>query len=292
MNELLRTTRIFFAPPDAAAGGAAAPAAAAPTAAAPAGDGGAAAATPAAGDGAAAPAAGAAAAAATDGKPAGDADGAAAAAAAAAKDGKTGMPAVDGNLLTDKPAEGETEGKTGEEGDEKPAGAPEAYTDFALPEGATVDPERMAAFQGLAKELNLSQEGAQKLVDAHVAEMRVAAAKPYQAWADQQTEWQGVAKADPEIGGSDANFAKTKRAAAAFLTPGDTNPYIKTAAEAAEFRQALELTGMSNNPAMIRIARRAGLALMEAGPVAPGQQAGGKKSAAEIMYGNKPETET
>jgi len=44
-------------------------------------------------------------------------------------------------------------------------GAPESYTDFALPEGMVWDAEKSAPFLEAAKELGLSQENAQKLVD-------------------------------------------------------------------------------------------------------------------------------
>lgn len=44
-------------------------------------------------------------------------------------------------------------------------GAPEKYSDFKAPEGVVIDPEIVKEFTPLAKELNLSQEAAQKLVD-------------------------------------------------------------------------------------------------------------------------------
>lgn len=43
--------------------------------------------------------------------------------------------------------------------------APEAY-EFKVPEGRTFDPEVMTAYSEVAKELNLSQEAAQRLLDA------------------------------------------------------------------------------------------------------------------------------
>lgn len=274
MNELMRTTRIFFAPPDAPSGG---------------GDGGGAALG---GDGAAqAPADAAPAAPAADAAIAAAGEGAAAVAAADAA-----LPAVDGHLLTDdapvdegdKPVADKPADDAADK-DDAPKGAPEAYVDFALPEGVTVDAERMAGFQALAKELDLPQERAQQLVDFHVGEMRKSAAAPYQAWADTQTKWQSEVKADPELGG--ANFKETKRAAAALLTPGENNPFIKTAAEATAFREALEFTGMSNNPAMVRIARRVGMTLLEAGPVEGGKNPDAKLRASEVMYGAKSDPE-
>jgi hypothetical protein len=48
---------------------------------------------------------------------------------------------------------------------EDPVGAPEAYADFALPEGYTLDGERLEAAQTKFKALNLTQVQAQELVD-------------------------------------------------------------------------------------------------------------------------------
>jgi hypothetical protein len=54
---------------------------------------------------------------------------------------------------------------------DKPTGAPEAYTDFAVPEGFTYDKEAGAEFHAVAKELNLSQDQAQKLMDLYSKQM-------------------------------------------------------------------------------------------------------------------------
>lgn len=65
-------------------------------------------------------------------------------------------------------AEGQTEGEEGaekEEGEGEKQGAPEKYEDFKMPEGTELDAEVGAAFQGVAKELNLSQEQAQGFLD-------------------------------------------------------------------------------------------------------------------------------
>lgn len=72
-------------------------------------------------------------------------------------------PAAGGDGLlsgNDKTAESEED-----KSNDKPAGAPEKYEDFKFPEGTEVNQEDVASFQGIAKELNLSQENAQKLVD-------------------------------------------------------------------------------------------------------------------------------
>lgn len=50
--------------------------------------------------------------------------------------------------------------------EQKPAqGAPEKYADFKLPEGLALDTGMADEFKGVAKEMNLSQDAAQKLVN-------------------------------------------------------------------------------------------------------------------------------
>lgn len=64
------------------------------------------------------------------------------------------------------------EGEQGEEGEEAAAeGAPETYAEFQLPDGMQVDTQAVERFTPLFKELDLSQEKAQKLVSAF-ADMR------------------------------------------------------------------------------------------------------------------------
>jgi uncharacterized sporulation protein YeaH/YhbH (DUF444 family) len=74
----------------------------------------------------------------------------------------------------DKGTDDKGEGDKGADGDsdkdkeEKPEGAPEKYDAFKVPEGVTIDETAATEFGALAKELNLTQENAQKLVDYQV----------------------------------------------------------------------------------------------------------------------------
>jgi hypothetical protein len=73
--------------------------------------------------------------------------------------------------------------------DDAVAGAPEKYADFKLPDGFAFDKERLEAAHAQFKELNLTQEGAQKLVDFYAKNALEAANAPYKAWADLQKSW-------------------------------------------------------------------------------------------------------
>jgi hypothetical protein len=56
----------------------------------------------------------------------------------------------------------------GQKDDTAAAGAPESYADFTLPEGYELTGERLEQAQAMFKDLNLTQEQAQKLVDRYV----------------------------------------------------------------------------------------------------------------------------
>src|SRR6266403_5822536 len=79
-------------------------------------------------------------------------------------------------------------------------GAPEAYTDFTLPEGVKLEGETLKSAQELFKSLNLPQDGAQRLVDFHLGQIRAATEASSKAYEDMRAGWQTAAKADPEIG--------------------------------------------------------------------------------------------
>lgn len=127
----------------------------------------------------------------------------------------------------------------------KPQGAPESY-EFTPVDGAA--PEIVEQFSGLAKELNLTQETAQKVlsqmapaIQAHQASQVEAITK---GWAEQST-------ADPEFGGQRLQESLTvaKKALDTFGTP--------------ELRKLFNESGLGNHPEVIRFMVRAGKAVSE-----------------------------
>jgi len=166
--------------------------------------------------------------------------------------------------------------KDGDKKDEKDkaAGAPEAYEAFKLPEGVVADQAALDAFVPVAKELNLTQEQAQKLVDLQAAQVARAAADQSKAWADMNDKWVSDAKADKEIGGEkfDENVGVGRKAIEALGTP--------------ELRDALAATGAGNHPEFIRFCVRVGKAISEDKIVAA--KSGGEKKSAEDRIYNHP----
>lgn len=132
--------------------------------------------------------------------------------------------------------------KTGDKS-ELTAGAPDKYTDFTVPEGFTLDPAVATEFGGIAKELNLTQANAQRLIDFHVAKTTESANAPYEAYKAMKDDWAAKVRADPDIGGK-LDQVKTV-VARAIDGLGD-------AKLAVDFREVMDLTGVGNHPAFVK----------------------------------------
>jgi hypothetical protein len=141
--------------------------------------------------------------------------------------------------------------------------APAEYAEFKIPEGTTLDATTATEFKAMAKELDLTQEQAQKLLDFGGGKLRALAEGPYKAWSEMQTKWQAEVKADPEIGGT--NFEASRKSAALVFVPGESNPFVGSAAEAQSLKEALNTTGAGNNPAIVKMFVRMGRMLAEPG---------------------------
>lgn len=151
---------------------------------------------------------------------------------------------------------------------EKKSAAPEKY-EFTPPEGQELDANALAVFEPIAKELGLSQEQAQKLVDIYPQIQQQQA----EAWSKQVADWGEQVKADKEIGGDkfNASVGAAQRALDQF---GNT-----------ELREYLNASGLGNHPALVRFCAKVGKAMAEDTFVVPNQ--GGQRSAADILYGKK-----
>jgi hypothetical protein len=105
----------------------------------------------------------------------------------------------------------------GEGKPETPQGAPEKY-DFQVPEGLTIDPSGLKAFSEVAKELDLSQEAAQKVI----SKMAPAMAERQAEMVNQvKTQWAEASQSDKEFGGEkfNENLSTAKKAMDKFGSP-------------------------------------------------------------------------
>lgn len=127
-------------------------------------------------------------------------------------------------------------------------GEGEDYT-FEAPEGMEIDEDMAAAMSPLFKQIGITQGQANQLVAAYGAQIAAGAEAQANAFVDRITGWTEAARNDTEIGGDkwDATVAAANGALQKLGTP--------------ELTQALQETGMSNHPEVIRFMHRTALAL-------------------------------
>lgn len=144
------------------------------------------------------------------------------------------------------PAEGapaEAENAPAEEA--KPAGAPEKY-ELAPPEGQEFSPEAVAALEEVARELNLDNASAQKVID----KIAPALAERQQAAIERASaEWVEQVKADKDIGGDKltGSLVAARGALDQFGTPA--------------LRELLDNSRLGNHPEIVKLLAKVGKAI-------------------------------
>lgn len=155
-----------------------------------------------------------------------------------------------------KPADG-TEPKK-EEGNQSAEPAPlPSYEAFTLPEGFTLEEKTLGEFTKDLGEFQVTtkadqaavQAFGQKLIDKYVTEMNSASERMNEfytsAWEKTKKDWREQFNSDPEIGGNRRDT--TIKAISQGLAQ-----YGGTPEQQADFRQAVDSTGVGNHPALIR----------------------------------------
>lgn len=154
---------------------------------------------------------------------------------------------------------------------DEPAPLP-SYEPFTLPEGLTLEQEKLTEFTNKLAEFELNtkadhaevQKLGQNLVDLYLTEVTQTTErinKYYSdAWEKQTNDWKESFLKDPEIGG--ARQETTLAAAREFIRTHGGTPE-----QQAEFRQLMTDTGVGNHPAMIRLFANAKLAYSEGKPL-------------------------
>ena len=125
----------------------------------------------------------------------------------------------------------------------------------------------IGAFSEVARDLNLTQDAAQKVLDKMAPVLAGRQAERIEAV---QTEWTNSAKTDKEFGGDrlNENLGTAKKALEEFGTP--------------ELRTLLNDSGMGNHPEVIRAFYRIGKAMAEDSIVTG--RTSSAKSAADVLY--------
>ena len=158
------------------------------------------------------------------------------------------------------------------EKDKKPEGAPEKY-EFKPAEGQELDSAALEQFEPIARELNLSNEQAQKMVDLYGTKiLPMVQQQQAEAWQKTTEQWAADVKADKEIGGANltSNISVAQRALDTFGSP--------------KLKEYLTASGLGNHPELVKAFVKVGKAMSEDGMVT-GKEAG-QRSAAEVLYGN------
>lgn len=194
---------------------------------------------------------------------------------------------------TSKTTEQQTQQKTDTTNDTKSAlnkddkgaeqGAPEKYADFKLPNGLKIQPEALTEAAAVFRDLNLSQDAAQKLVDFHAKQLTSAADASFRVVTELKTNWESSLKStygkDIEPGG---------KVITSISRMIDTLPPTI----ASGFREAMDLTLAGSNPAFVAAFYELSQRLSEGKSVkgngpSPGGQVGADakpKSVAQAMY--------
>lgn len=184
-----------------------------------------------------------------------------------------------GSLLTGQgqteSAESATDSKDSTEA--KAEAVPEKY-EFTMPDGVEMDSEMLAEFEPIAKELGLSQEKAQKLVDIQIKSLqKLQAAHEIQqeeAFKEMTTQWATAAKADSEYGGAkfNENLSVAQKALKQFASEG--------------LIEYLNSSGLGNHPEVIRTFVKVGKAISEDKFVVGGQGGARATDPAKVIYPN------
>lgn len=159
---------------------------------------------------------------------------------------------------TGENAEGSPKGEEQTETDAKPKGAPEKY-EFAAPEGMTLDSAILAKFEPLARELDLDQDKANKLVGLYAEHQHELARSQAEAWGQQVASWGEQVKADKAMGGE--NLPVTLKAATTFMDWLGM-PELKSLMALATPENPTGL-GIGNHPVLVAAFAKAGKAMAE-----------------------------
>jgi hypothetical protein len=158
---------------------------------------------------------------------------------------------ADGTSSTDKPADPalDKDGKPVVAKPAEPGKVPDTYAAFKTPDNYTLDPKAVEAALPVFKELGLTQDQAQKLVDLQTAREIELAKAPTNAVETMRADWRAKVTADPELAKA-VNGDKTGLDAVK-LDIGRALTHLP-AQEAADFKAAMDLTGAGDHPAFVK----------------------------------------
>lgn len=170
--------------------------------------------------------------------------------------------------LDGEPDKGETKGK---ESEPKPAEAPKEFDPTALtvPDGLVPDQELLQQFGDLAKDMNMSQEQAQELVDLQVKAIQAQEAQ----FVEMRRQWVDELKKDQEYGGTRFD-----------ATVSDAQAVMRRFDPSGEVLQVLQTSGFGDNPAVIKMLAKIRRSISDDEFVTTSEKATDKKSLNERLW--------
>lgn len=185
-----------------------------------------------------------------------------------------GAPGVETNsdAAADQAAADDGAGSdSGEQAGDGQQTPPEAYADFDLPEGLTVDMSALEKATPMFKELGLTQEQAQKVVSFYAEQVQAGEQGRTDAFNQLMDDWRNQSVNDKEFGGEkfEQNIGIARTALDKFGTP--------------ELKTLLEEHGVGNHPEVIRMLVKVGKLTQEDVP-GGGNAAGKQLSRDQILY--------
>lgn len=156
-------------------------------------------------------------------------------------------------------------------GEEDQVGAPETYADFSMPEGVELNAALLEKAVPVFKELNLTQEQAQKLADLQSQNIQAGEAAQIEAYDQMMDGWWKDTQANKEIGGDklEESLGLMRKAAA------EGPP---------EFQTLMDEYGLSKNQYVIQFMAKMGRYMSEDIPGANDKPNVPKKDRASVMY--------
>lgn len=133
-----------------------------------------------------------------------------------------------------------------------------ATYEFKAPDGYTLDPKVIEEATPIFKELNLTQDQAQKLIDIQLKREISSAEAGQKAYNDMRAGWVAEVKADAEIGGK---LSEVKQ------TIGKGLDSLGDPTLVASFKEAMNLTGAGDHPAFVKAMYKMSQRLTEGAPV-------------------------
>ena len=173
-----------------------------------------------------------------------------------------------------------------------PHGAPEGDYELTMPEGVEVDASMMEAFNPVAKELDLSGAGAQKLADFYIEKVQPAIAEAFVKGieADVEANKAQLAAATKDMIAEDAKAPVAAYRVFDGLTVDAVSRVSARALDrfgSPELRKLLDESGHGNDPSMVKFTYAIGKLIGEDNDFPRGGHVPQPKSREEKYYGKK-----